>query len=67
MPIFDEIILSLKNMNKIVGINPVNKLVSVESGVILQDLEQYLSQYSLECPYDLGYKGSCMIGGNIAT
>ena len=67
VPVFDEIILSLKNMNRILETRSINKLVSVESGVILQELNEHLNKQGLECPYDLGSKGSCMIGGNIST
>jgi FAD/FMN-containing dehydrogenase len=35
VPIFDEIILNLKNMNKIEKFDPVSSIVTVEAGVIL--------------------------------
>ena len=35
VPVFDEIILSLKNMNKIEKFDAVSSVVSVEAGVVL--------------------------------
>jgi D-2-hydroxyglutarate dehydrogenase len=38
VPVFDEIILNLKNMNKIEGFNEVSSIVGCEAGVILEKL-----------------------------
>jgi len=35
VPVFDEIIVNLKNMNKIEKFDPVSSVVTVEAGVIL--------------------------------
>lgn len=35
VPVFDEIILNFKNMNKIEGFNEVSSIVGCEAGVIL--------------------------------
>jgi D-lactate dehydrogenase (cytochrome) len=35
VPVFDEIIVNLKNMNKIEGFNEVSSIVNCEAGVIL--------------------------------
>ena len=64
---FDEIILSLKNMNRREKFDPVSSVVSVEAGVILERLSQFLEAEGLETPLDLGSKGSCMVGGNAST
>lgn len=34
---------------------------------MLANIEDYLSEYKLTIPVDLGAKGSCHIGGNVAT
>lgn len=39
----------------------------MEGGVILEEANQYLKKYSYEIPWDLGAKGSCFVGGNVAT
>ncbi len=41
--------------------------MEVEAGVILENLHQKVKESGFIFPLDLGAKGSCMIGGNIAT
>lgn len=67
VPVFDEIIVSLKNMNKIEKFDPVSSVVNVEAGVVLERLSQFLEPEGCETPLDLGAKGSCMVGGNAST
>lgn len=38
-----------------------------QAGCVLASLEDYLSNHKLTIPVDLGAKGSCHIGGNVAT
>jgi FAD/FMN-containing dehydrogenase len=63
----DEIALSLERMNGIEEINVQNKTATVQAGVILQNLQTVLAENGQHFPLDLGAKGSCMIGGNIAS
>lgn len=63
----DEIALSLERMNAIEDINIANKTARVQAGVILQNLHNALAEKGLLFPLDLGAKGSCTIGGNIAS
>ena len=67
MPVQDEIVLSLSRMNKIQELDENNSSVSVESGVVLQVLEEYLRSNRLVPPVDLGSKGSAQIGGLVST
>ncbi len=67
VPIFDEIILSTAKLNKIIDIQPTSGIVQAEAGVVLEQLDQECSQHNLIVPLDLGAKGSCHIGGNVAT
>ena len=62
-----EIILNLKNMNNIRKINLTDNSVIIESGCILEDLKKKLQEYDMEFPLNMGSKGSCQVGGNIAT
>lgn len=62
-----EIALSLERMNAIEEIDETNKTATVQAGVILQHLREAVAEKGLLFPLDLGAKGSCMIGGNIAT
>ena len=62
-----EIIINLKNLNKIRNINLTDNSVIIESGCILENLKKKLSELDMEFPLNMGSKGSCQIGGNIAT
>lgn len=55
------------NFNKILGFDSSYGILSAEAGCILQDLQNYAIENNAEFPIDLGAKGSCMIGGNLAT
>ena len=63
----DEIALSLERMNEVEEINVRNKTATVQAGIILQNLQTSLARNGQFFPLDLGAKGSCMIGGNIAS
>jgi len=69
VPVFDEVVLSLERMNKILDIDTTTGIVQTESGVILEKLMHELAacQPPFIVPLDLGAKGSCQIGGNIST
>ena len=62
-----EIALSLERMNQVEEINVQDKTVTVQAGVILSDLQKVLADQGQLFPLDLGAKGTCMIGGNIAS
>lgn len=67
VPIFDEIILSLSNLKKVHEFSPHSAVLTCDAGCILEDLNNLLAKDGFEVPLDLGAKGSCQIGGNIAT
>jgi D-2-hydroxyglutarate dehydrogenase len=54
-------------MNRILDLNSVQGIVTLEAGVILQSLSDYLDKEGFIVPLDLGAKGSCQLGGNIST
>ncbi len=62
-----EIILSLQRMNKVIGIDRHNMSIESEAGVITAELQRLAATEQLYFPIDLAAKGSCQIGGNIAT
>jgi FAD/FMN-containing dehydrogenase len=62
-----EVILSLENMNRIENIEPSDGTATVQAGVVLEVLQEAAKQQNLLFPLDLGARGSCTIGGNIAT
>ncbi len=63
----DDIALSLERMNAIQEVNAIDRTAIVEGGVILQTLQEAADEHGLMYPLDLGGRGSCTIGGNIAT
>ncbi|XP_028415129.1 D-2-hydroxyglutarate dehydrogenase, mitochondrial-like [Dendronephthya gigantea] len=66
-PVFDEVILSLGLMNQIISMDDVSGILTCQAGCILEKLDNFLFEKGFIMPLDLGAKGSCMIGGNIAT
>ena len=42
MPVFDEISVSTKSMNKIEKFDPISSVISCEAGSILEKLNEYL-------------------------
>nr|XP_031839412.1 D-2-hydroxyglutarate dehydrogenase, mitochondrial [Nomia melanderi] len=67
VPVFDEIVLSMKLMNKIIDTNELAGVLTCEAGCVLEDLDNHLSSVGLMMPIDLGAKGSCLIGGCVST
>jgi FAD/FMN-containing dehydrogenase len=63
----DTIVLSLERMNAIEEIDPVGRTATVQAGVILQKLQEAAREHGLLFPVDLGARGSCTVGGNVAT
>jgi FAD/FMN-containing dehydrogenase len=54
-------------MNKIKGFDESYGIITAQSGAILEDMDNYLSDRGYAMPLDLGAKGSCQIGGNLST
>ncbi|KAM6063100.1 D-2-hydroxyglutarate dehydrogenase, mitochondrial isoform 2-T2 [Chlamydotis macqueenii] len=67
VPVFDEIILSTALMNRIISFDKVSGILVCQAGCILEKLNEYLEEQGFIMPLDLGAKGSCHIGGNVAT
>ncbi len=63
----NDVVLSLEKMNRIVEIDPVGGTAVVEAGAILQNVQEAVAAQGLYFPLDLGARGSCTIGGNVAT
>ena len=63
----DEIAMDLKKMSAIEDIDTVGRTATVQAGCILETLQDAAVDKGLMFPLDLGGRGSCTIGGNIAT
>ena len=66
-PMGEAIVLSLRRMNAIRGIDRDAREAVCEAGVILQVLHEAAARDGLRFPLTLGGKGSATIGGLIAT
>ena len=62
-----QVVLNLKRMNRILEIDASNQTISLEAGCILQSVQEQAAAQGFLFPLNLGAKGSCMIGGNLAT
>ena len=61
------IIVSLSRLNKIRNIDTTGNLVTVESGTVLQTLQEAVRDAGRLFPLSLGAEGSCQIGGNLSS
>ncbi|MEW1981451.1 FAD-linked oxidase C-terminal domain-containing protein [Citricoccus sp. NPDC079358] len=61
------ILLSVEQMDSILEINTGEQTVTVEPGVINQNLKEALVPHGLAYPPDPGSVAICSIGGNVAT
>jgi FAD/FMN-containing dehydrogenase len=61
------VVLSLRRLNRIRTVDPVNRTMTVDAGCILQDIQQAAAQAGMLFPLSLAAEGSCTIGGNLAT
>ncbi|RAL66428.1 hypothetical protein DID88_006119 [Monilinia fructigena] len=67
VPVFDEIVINMSRMNQIRSFDEVSGTLVVDAGVVLETADNYLAERKHIFPLDLGAKGSCHIGGNVAT
>nr|XP_035924787.1 D-2-hydroxyglutarate dehydrogenase, mitochondrial isoform X3 [Halichoerus grypus] len=67
VPVFDEIILSTAQMNQVISFHSVSGTLVCQAGCVLEELSRYVEERGFVMPLDLGAKGSCHIGGNVAT
>ncbi|KAJ3315377.1 hypothetical protein HDU76_002215 [Blyttiomyces sp. JEL0837] len=67
VPVFDEIILSTANMNAVQSFDEVSGILTCQAGCVLEVLDNWLAERGYMMPLDLGSKGTCQIGGNVAT
>jgi FAD/FMN-containing dehydrogenase len=62
-----ELVLSLERMNRVLGFDPVDRTLTVQPGITLQAVHDAAREHGLIYPVDFAARGSCSIGGNIAT
>ena len=62
-----ELVLSLERMNRVLDFNAVDRTLTVQPGITLQAVHDASAEHGLLYPVDFAARGSCSIGGNIAT
>ena len=62
-----ELVLSLERMDKVLGFDAVDRTLIVQAGIPLQLAQEAARERGLQYPVDFAARGSCSIGGTIAT
>ncbi len=62
-----EIVLNSSKLNRILEVDPFNQSMLVESGCILQNIQDKADENGFLFPLSLSAEGSCQIGGNVST
>jgi FAD/FMN-containing dehydrogenase len=63
----DEVVVSMEKMNAIEELDESSRTITVQAGVILEQIHQVVEEKELLFPMTFGAKGSAQIGGVIAT
>ncbi len=66
VPLYGGIVLSIERLNRVVEIDPANLMITVEAGMVTNQINALLEPYGL---FYAGYPMSletCFIGGNVA-
>jgi D-lactate dehydrogenase (cytochrome) len=62
-----QIVLSLRRLNRVRSVDPLNYSLVAEAGCILADVQRAADEAERLFPLSLGSEGTCQIGGNLAT
>ncbi|MEM9585160.1 MAG: FAD-binding oxidoreductase [Pseudomonadota bacterium] len=63
----NAIILSMERMNRIREVSTDEGMIVAEAGCVLEALHDAAKESNMMFPLSMGSKGSCSIGGNLAT
>ena len=61
------LVLSLERMRKIILVDPANRMIVAEPGVLNQEIQEAAKQHGFFWPPDPSSSAYCSIGGNLAT
>src|SRR5699024_7349900 len=61
------LLLSVERMDRVLGVDPAERTVTVEPGIINADLKSAVAEHGLSYPPDPGSVAISSIGGNVAT
>jgi FAD/FMN-containing dehydrogenase len=62
-----DVIISLERMQAIESVDELDGVAVVQAGAVLQVVQEQLAERGFLLPLDLGARGSCTIGGTVAT
>ncbi|MDR2129115.1 MAG: FAD-binding oxidoreductase [Burkholderiaceae bacterium] len=62
-----QLVLSLKRLRAVRGIDAANLTLTAEAGCLLQQAQEAAAAAALLLPLSLAAEGSCTLGGNLAT
>jgi len=62
-----QVVVSLRRLNRIRSVDPLNYSLVAEAGCILADVQRAADAVERFFPLSLGSEGTCQIGGNLAT
>jgi FAD/FMN-containing dehydrogenase len=62
-----EVVLNLSRMNQISPLDTLGRTVRVQAGAVTEAVHEHCAKEGLFWPIDLASKGTCEIGGNLAT
>ena len=62
-----ELVVSFERMNRVLAFDPVDRTLTVQPGIALEAVHNAAREHGLIYPVDFAARGSCSIGGNIAT
>jgi len=62
-----ELVLSLQRMNRVLDFDAVDRTLTVQAGATLHAVHEAAREHGLIYPVDFAARGSCSIGGSIAT
>ena len=66
LPVEDGIVITLNRLNRILEVDPIDRVAVVEPGVINLDVSRAAEQYGLHFAPDPSSQSICTIGGNVA-
>ncbi len=62
-----QVVLSTKRLRAVRRVDPDNQTITVEAGLVLQEVQAAAAEAGLLFPLSLAAEGTCTIGGNLAT
>src|SRR5581483_8823620 len=62
-----QVVVSLKRLNHLRGVDPLNYSLTAEAGCILADVQRAADESERFFPLSLGSEGTCQLGGNLST